>query len=69
MRKLLSLEFMDIEYAISNDNELVIFQVRPLKVPNLSDMNVVKALEDSSVFIRSKSKKTPFLAGETTILA
>jgi hypothetical protein len=65
--KLLSLEFMDIEYAISNDNELVIFQVRPLKVPNLPDMNVVKALEDSSVFIRSKSKKTPFLAGETTI--
>ena len=65
--KLLSLEFMDIEYAISKDNELFIFQVRPLKVPNLPDMNVAKALEDSSVFIRSKSKKTPFLAGETTI--
>lgn len=65
--KHLSLEFMDIEYAISKDNELFIFQVRPLKVPNLPDMNVTKVLRDSSVFIQNRSKKTVFLAGENTI--
>jgi hypothetical protein len=66
-RQILSYDYMDIEYAQTADSTLYIFQVRPLIIMNESKVELTELLESSRKFVESKSKKLPFLAGDTTI--
>jgi glutamine kinase len=70
-QEILKIEYLDIEYAISIDNDLVIFQVRPLQVHNLlnSSDSIVHKLNEIQTFIKNRSSRTPFLAGSSTVYA
>jgi hypothetical protein len=66
-RQILGYDYMDIEYAQAIDKTLYIFQVRPLIIQNKTLVNLTELLASSREFVENKSKKLPFLAGDTTI--
>jgi len=66
-RQILGYDYMNLEYALGSDSEMYLFQVRPLVIQNEAEIDFTELLESSRQFIKSRSRKMPFLAGDSTI--
>lgn len=70
LEKIFSYHFLDIEFAFDNDNNLYIFQCRPISVKNKENLSQVK-LQNSLLEIYKKfdklSSNRPNLLGDKTI--
>lgn len=63
---------LDIEFAIDNKGQIIIFQVRPLTTSlklNNNDSKIKEKIKNLKIEFNSLSKKKTHLANETTILA
>ncbi len=71
LEKIFSYHFLDIEFAFDTDNNLYIFQCRPISIKNKENLSQVK-LQDSlseihKKFIKLSSGSMPNLLGDRTI--
>lgn len=64
---LLSEEFLDLEYGIDEENQIYVFQVRPLKIGHKNQINLTPYLSEIQNFVETKMDEHPFLAGATTV--
>ncbi len=71
LMRLTGLDALDIEFALSRDDELYLLQVRPFAVRQafaLADDDLLDAVDDSRRFVRVASSPAPFLLGRSTLL-
>ena len=66
-QNVLGIKHLDLEYAIDNQDEIYVFQARPLIVRYKNNLNVVNEIQDVITFVNSNMKIQPFLAGDFTI--
>jgi len=64
------LDSLDVEWAITNDDECHLFQVRPLTtgLPEAADEDVLGVLTDAHTFVNGRMAPRPGLAGASTVL-
>lgn len=67
----LNKKYLDIEFAIDDEENIFIFQVRPItridKTANLYKDNINQALESLNLFLKNKFIDNSFVSGKTTI--
>ena len=65
----LQIEYLDVEYAIDLNDEIVIFQVRPLLIrnPRPKDLDIAPELNRVYEFISGKQKEVTLLSGVKTV--
>ena len=63
----LGYKYIDIEYAINAEEELFVFQARPLRVQGSGISHILNHLASTSDFITNRMRSHPFISGKSTI--
>jgi choline kinase len=71
LENIIGYESLDIEFVLTENEELFIVQVRPISIHSslTIDYGFRSCIEDAKNIIRSRLKKYPHLYGDTTVLA